>query len=112
MKLSDWEFSDAPVLSHSPSPSPELAVPKKNEEQRAHEPLRDEIAQLRSSIDRLTEKVDASSTTNWICIAIVGTIILVCVAFCVRASRQLSYATEVLAWSCERRRPDAPFFQQ
>ena len=73
--------------------------------------LKTSISELEQEVRKLRMQAEQSSTTNWILIAAVVTVLVVCIAFCVQSSRQLSHATEVLAWSCGQRKQAAPYFQ-
>lgn len=99
---------ESPQVSRAPSPVPASAAsamkthvtPERDE---ALDELREEIRQLRLAVERI-------NSFNWVAVVAVSAVLVVCVAFAVQSSRQLSHATEVLAWNCERRTQAAPYF--
>ena len=51
---------------------------------------------------------ERAMTANWIVVGLVGLVLVVCLAVCAHATRRLGFATSLLAYACEARRPLPP----
>tara|TARA_Y100000748_G_scaffold293638_1_gene283383 strand:- start:165 stop:536 length:372 start_codon:yes stop_codon:yes gene_type:complete len=54
------------------------------------------LRELRHEVHYLRRQQERSTTTNWIVLGAIGLVLLVCLAFCMQALRQLSHTTRTL----------------
>lgn len=98
MLLSEWDadISSGDALAPVVAEAPQKVVDSK--------PLENDIAELTASISKLKHEISKlreqnrrTSTLNWIVLAIIALLIIVCLGTCHQATKQLHHAVNVMS---------------